>query len=113
MQSLTSQMIDGVFPTKGSVDLGRLCHQRSNGQLFGEDFITQKYLRRYPNSKRARSWEGVKVHIQTENGVWRDGGCGYTWAGKPNAWVIPFEEAIKKVEHCGPEKMAKFLRVSL
>lgn len=78
--------------------------------LFGPDFITQKYLRRYPNSARARSWAGVMVHIETENGVWRTGGCGYTWAGKPDAWVIPFEAAVKKIDHCGPEKCGKFIR---
>ncbi|WP_367354165.1 hypothetical protein [Agrobacterium pusense] len=110
MQSLTSQMIDDVFPTKASGNLGRLCHQRSNGHLFGEDFITQKYLRRYPSSKRAKTWLGKMVHIQTENGVWREGGCGYTWPGKPDAWIVPFEQAVNEVAHCGPEKMAKFLR---
>jgi hypothetical protein len=77
---------------------------------FGPDFITQRYLRRYPNSKRTRSWAGVPVHIQTENGVWRVGGSGYTWVGKPNAWILPFEEAMKKIDHCGPEKMGRFIR---
>lgn len=78
--------------------------------LFGPDFITQKYLRRYPASARARSWAGVAVHIQTENGVWRIGGSGYTYAGKPDAWVLPFEAASKQIAHCGPEKMGRFLR---
>jgi hypothetical protein len=81
-------------------------------RLFGPDFITQKYLRRYPGSERARSWAGVMVHIETENGVWRTGGCGYTWAGKPNAWIIPFEDAVRKISHCGPEKCGKFLRAT-
>lgn len=72
--------------------------------------ITQKYLRRYPDSKRTKSWKGVPVHIQTEHGVWRIGGCGYTWAGASNAWILPFEEAQKQVAHCGPEKQAKFIR---
>lgn len=80
--------------------------------LFGRDFITQKYLRRYPDSQRARSWAGVMVHIQTENGVWRTGGHGYTYAHKPDAWVIPFEQAVKQIAHCGPEKMGKFLRAN-
>lgn len=113
MQSLTSQMIDGVFPTKAKPvgELSRICVQRSAGHLFGPDFITQKYLRRYPKSARAKSWAGVMVHIQTENGVWRHGGCGYTWPRTPEAWVVSFEEAVKQVAHCGPEKMAKFLRV--
>lgn len=71
--------------------------------------ITQKYLRRWPDSKRARSWAGRMVHIQTENGVWRTGGSGYTWAGKPDAWILSFEEAQREVNHCGPEKCAAFI----
>jgi len=73
------------------------------------DRITQKYLRRWPDSKRAKSWAGRMVHIQTENGVWRTNGHGYTWAGKPDAWVLPFEKAQKCVAHCGPEKQATFI----
>lgn len=73
--------------------------------------ITQKYIRRYPDSKRTRSWAGVLVHIETENGVWREGGAGYTWHHMPNAWVLPFELAQKEVNHCGPEKKAAFIRV--
>jgi hypothetical protein len=81
--------------------------------LFGDDFITQKYLRLHPGSRRARSWAGVMVHIQTENGVWRTGGSGYTYAGTPDALVLPFEDAVKQINHCGPEKMGKFLRVEV
>ena len=73
------------------------------------EYITQKYLRRWPNSKRARSWAGRMVHIQTENGVWREGGAGYTLAGKPDAWILPFEDAQTRVNHCGPEKHATFI----
>lgn len=71
--------------------------------------ITQKYLRRYPDSKRTRSWSGKLVHIETENGVWRKNAQGYTYAGRPEAWVLPFEEAVLRVNHCGPEKHAAFL----
>lgn len=114
MQSLTSQMIDGVFPAKAKPvgELSKLCVQPSVSRLFGDDFITQKYLRQYPSSERARSWAGVNVHIQTENGVWRTGGSGYTYAGKPDAWILPFEEAVKKIDHCGPEKCGRFLRAA-
>lgn len=73
------------------------------------DLITQAYLRRWPNSKRARAWAGRMVHIQTEHGVWRDGGSGYTLVGRSDAWVLPFEEAQKHVSHCGPEKHAMFI----
>jgi len=78
-------------------------------KLVSEDRITQAYLRRWPDSKRARLWAGRMVHISTENGVWRIGGAGYTYAGKPDAWIIPFEQAQKKVAHCGPEKQAAFI----
>lgn len=81
----------------------------SEHQMFSDHHITQKYLRRYGDTKRARSWQGRPVHIQTENGVWRIGGHGYTLAGQPDAWILPFEEAVKKVSHCGPEKKACFL----
>lgn len=81
------------------------------GRVMGDSIITQQYLRRYPTSKRAKSWAGRLVHIQTENGVWRVNGCGYTYAGKPDAWVLQFEEAQRKVSHCGPEKRAAFIWV--
>ena len=81
-------------------------------KFFGADFITQKYLRLYPSSAHSRSWAGVMVHIQTENGVWRTGGHGYTYAGEDDAWVVPFEDAVKQIAHCGPEKMGKFLRAT-
>jgi len=78
--------------------------------LFSENNITQRYLRRYPNSRRTKSWSGVMVHIETESGVWREGGSGYTWAGKSDAWVLPFEEAVKEIDHLGPEKRGNFIR---
>lgn len=73
--------------------------------------ITQKYIRRYPDSRRTRSWAGVLVNIETENGVWRKGGAGYTYARTHQAWVLPFEDALLEVNHCGPEKQAAFIRV--
>lgn len=77
--------------------------------MFGPRHITQRYLRRYGETARARAWGGRKVHIQTENGVWRTGGHGYTTAGEPDAWVLPFEEAVRKIGHCGPEKQGTLL----
>lgn len=74
--------------------------------------ITQKYLRRWPDSRRAKSWAGRLVHISTENGVWREGGHGYTHAGADDAWALPFEEAQELVAHCGPEKCASFIDAS-
>jgi len=71
--------------------------------------ITQKYIRRYPNSAKTRAWARKMVQIQTENGIWREGGSGYTWPNHLNAWLLPFEEAMKQVNHCGPEKQAAFL----
>jgi len=80
-------------------------------RLFSDTHITQEYLRRYPNSKRSKSWAGKMVHIQTENGVWRTGGSGYTYAGRDDAWVLPFEDAVRQISHCGPEKCGRFLLV--
>ena len=85
---------------------------RTSSKLFGEGFITQKYLRRYGMTKRAKEWFLYNVHIQTEHGVWRTGGHGYTFAGHPDAWVLPFEEAVERISHCGPEKQGCFLFVS-
>ena len=76
------------------------------------DRITQKYLRRWPDSKEAMTWVDALVHIETDNGVWRIDGHGYTFAGAENAWVLPFEQAVRQVNHCGPEKKAAFIRVS-
>ena len=72
--------------------------------------ITKKYLRRWPDSKRARKWIGVMVHIETDHGVWRVDAAGYTFKGRSDAWVLPFEEAQRQVSHCGPEKRAAFIR---
>ena len=77
--------------------------------LFGDHFITLKYLRRWPDSKRAVSWKGTPVHIRTENGIWRPDAHGYT-NHTCTAWVLPFEDAIRQVAHTGPEKRAAFLR---
>lgn len=84
---------------------------RDNQAGLADTRITQKYLRRYPDSKRTRSWAGRMVHIETESGVWRTGGAGYTWAHHDDAWVLPFEDAQRQVNHCGPEKCAAFIAV--
>jgi hypothetical protein len=43
--------------------------------------ISLKSIKRYPDSKRTKSWVGKMVHI--EHGVWREGGVGFTWAPSP------------------------------
>lgn len=79
---------------------------------YPDERITQKYIRRYPTSRRTRSWAGRMVHIETENGVWRTNAHGYTYAGMPDAWILSFEDARKQVDHCGPEKRAAFILVA-
>lgn len=74
--------------------------------------ITQKYIRRWPDSKKTKSWHGKLVHIQTDNGVWRIDGCGYTYAGAQNAGLWLFEEAMRLIRHCGPEKRGAFIMAS-
>lgn len=78
---------------------------------FSNRHITQAYMRRYGDTARVRAWSGRRVHIRTENGVWRDGGAGYTDAGARDAWILPFEEAVRQIAHCGPEKKGTFLLV--
>jgi hypothetical protein len=80
--------------------------------MTGPDRITQQYLRRWPESKKSRAWAGRMVHIETEHGVWRHEGMGYTWAGTPDAGVWSFEDAQREVSHCGPEKRAAFIWVN-
>ena len=59
--------------------------------------ITEKYLRRYPSSKKSKSWEGSMVHLRTKNGIWRPNGKGYT-THFSNAWTLPIGEARRIVE---------------
>tara|TARA_R100000655_G_scaffold46655_3_gene83632 strand:+ start:464 stop:733 length:270 start_codon:yes stop_codon:yes gene_type:complete len=77
--------------------------------LYSSTHITQKYIRRYGRTARVKAWESKIVHIQTENGVWRVDAHGYTYAGKPDAWILPFTQAEKEISHCGPEKCGAFL----
>jgi len=76
--------------------------------MFGPRYITQKYLKRWPTSRRAKAWAGKMVHIRTENGVWRPNGHGYT-NDFSQAWKLPFEDAVKRISHCGPEKQGSFI----
>jgi len=69
--------------------------------------LSQKDLRENPDL--AEGWRGRMVHIETENGVWRTGGSGYTRVYSADAWVLPFSEAVRQVSHCGPEKQARFI----
>jgi len=81
------------------------------GTMFDSRYISQKYLRRWPQSRRANAWAGKLVHIRTENGVWRPNGHGYT-AHLEEAWKLPFEQAVKQISHCGPEKRGAFILAS-
>lgn len=54
--------------------------------------ITEKYMRRYPTSKKTKAWNNALVHLYTRNGIWRDNGKGYT-AVFSEAWVLPLEDA--------------------
>ena len=78
-------------------------------KLFSDTFITQKYIQRYGWNARVRSWLSKKVHIYTNNGVWREDARGYTYADSADAWVLPFEEAVEQIAHCGPEKLGRFI----
>ena len=62
-------------------------------KLFGEDWISRKYIERYPNSKRTKSWSGKIVAINCVSGYWRSNCSGYTY--RPNAAAYTFEEALR------------------
>lgn len=80
--------------------------------MIGPRYITQKYLRRFGfETRRAKSWKGTMVHIRTENGIWRPDGHGYT-NFLQEAWKLPFEDAVKQISHCGPEKRGTFILAS-
>lgn len=75
------------------------------------EYITLNYVKRYPNSKKTKSWEDKLVQIETEHGVWKPNGYGYTVVGSETAWILSFKEAVKCVWHTGPEKKARFILV--
>ena len=56
------------------------------------------------------AWAGQIVNIKTDRGVWRTDGAGYTLHGQPDAWALPFEEALRIIRPLGPEKKARLLR---
>ena len=58
--------------------------------------ITEKYLRRYPQSKKTKAWEGAMVYLRTQNGIWRPDGHGYT-VNFSEAWAMPLSDARKIV----------------
>ena len=77
--------------------------------MFGPNYITQEYIRRYGRTRRVKEWENRRVNIQTDNGTWRIGGQGYTSPFALDAWVIPFKRAESEISHCGPEKQGTFI----
>ena len=77
--------------------------------MFGPNYVTQKYIRRYGRTRRVREWENRIVHIQTENGTWRINGQGYTSPFALDAWILPFTQAESQISHCGPEKQGTFI----
>ena len=76
--------------------------------MCGEDWMSLDFVKRYPGSDQLKLWAGKPVHIQSENGIWRPGGRGYT-NSTGEAWVISFEEAVETTRHCGPEKRVRYL----
>lgn len=76
-------------------------------KLFGENFLTHQYIKRYPESKRIRdNWKDRVVSIQTENGYWRAEACGYAFRHGP-VGAYSFSEALSQIDGLGPEKTAK------
>ena len=73
--------------------------------------ITEKYLRRYPRSKKTRAWEGAMVHLRTQNGIWRLDGHGYTLHFS-EALVLPLADARKIVSGIYEDHGGTYYRVS-
>ena len=73
--------------------------------------ITEKYLRRYPRSKKTRSWAGAMVHMRTMNGIWKPDGHGYT-INFAEAWVLPLEQARKTVSGIYEDHGGTYYRAS-
>lgn len=84
---------------------------KRSSTMFSGRHITQRYIRRYGETRRVRAWAGKKVHIRTEHGLWRPDAKGYT-SDLTQAWVLPFEEAQRQISHCGPEKRGSFVLAS-
>lgn len=72
-------------------------------ELFGDTWISLKYIKRYPNSARTKSWYGKIVAISCCSGYYRSGFSGYTY--RPNAAAYSFEDAIKSTMAGGSERM--------
>ena len=66
-------------------------------KLFSENWISLKYLIRYPNSPRTKEWLSKIVAIDTDGNYWKANGCGYTY--RPNAGAYTLQEAIGWTEH--------------
>lgn len=79
-------------------------------KLFTSRVITQAYLQRYGReTARVHAWRKRRVQICSDHGTWRENGKGYTVANAPNAWILPFEQALEETAGLGPEKRVKFL----
>lgn len=79
-------------------------------KLFTSRVITLAYLQRYGReTARARAWRKCRVQICSNHGTWRENGKGYTVSNAPNAWILPFDEAVEQTAHLGPEKRVRFV----
>jgi len=80
-------------------------------KLFGDDWISLRYIQRYPNSARTQEWMSKPVIIQSDNGLWRHSRRGYT-CSRLRAGIYLMEDALSATHHCGPEKAVRYWDVS-
>jgi len=73
--------------------------------------ITLKYLKRYPQSARTKSFSASRVHIKTDKGFWQVDCAGYTFPHYADAGVFGFEDASRIISGLGAEKRAALVRV--
>lgn len=71
-----------------------------------------KAMKRRGGERTKAKMAGKQVMIWSgeHHAFWRDGGCGYV-EGKDGAWVLPFEDAFRTTNHCGPEKRIVYVEV--
>ena len=77
---------------------------------FGENWVSLKYLLRYPDTPRTKEWMETIVAIKTDSNYWKAGGCGYTY--RPNAAAYTLPDAVAWTKHLIKARSVTFHRHS-
>lgn len=86
------------------------CHHcsaaKSNGKMFGDDWISLAYILKYPKSQRTKEWREKLVAINTDGNYWKYLAKGYTY--RPNAAAYTFDSAIGHTLHLKNDRYVTF-----